>query len=345
MSRPGGQALALGEISDTTRVLIAFAVDARGRVTRWSAGSEAALGWTAADVGGLHPPVPPPWADIGDWEHANLGEPLVDARVIWPDRRGSLHELSVCATAMQDLTGAQDGVMLWARDISTVARDREQLAVYAREMLESYGREQQGLVELEQSYRHTVEALAVAVESKDSTTGGHIRRVSRLAKLLAEAHLGEQADDPQLEYGFLLHDVGKLAVPDAVLCKPGALSVDEWSLIRQHPTEGARILAAVPFLRGATDVVLHHHERWDGGGYPDGLAGEEIPVGARLFAIADTIDAMTSDRPYRSGLPLATAVDEVVRLAGTQFDPSCVLTLTQVADEALLELLEPHPAG
>jgi HD-GYP domain-containing protein (c-di-GMP phosphodiesterase class II) len=167
--------------------------------------------------------------------------------------------------------------------------------------------------------------------------------VSRLGSRLAEAHLGEkEAHDPQLEYGFLLHDVGKLAVPDAVLCKPGALTSDEWGLIRQHPAEGARILAAVPFLNGAVDVVLHHHERWDGGGYPDGLAGTDIPIGARLFAIADTIDAMTSDRPYRSGLPLAAAVDEVVRLAGTQFDPACVLTLTQMADDALQELLEPH---
>lgn len=330
---------------DTNGLLIAFEVDHGGRVHRWSAGGEAALGWSAAEVFGQAPPVPPPWTDIGDWEHATLGSTLVDARVVWPDRHGALHELSVCATSMQGAGGSPDGVAFWARDISTVARDREQLAVYAKEMLESYGRELESLADLEISYRSTVEALAVAVESKDSTTGGHIRRVSRLAKLLAQAHLGDEAEDPQLEYGFLLHDVGKLAVPDAVLCKPGALSVDEWSLIRRHPGEGARILAAVPFLKGATDVVLHHHERWDGGGYPDGLAGEQIPVGARLFAIADTIDAMTSDRPYRSGLPLPAAVDEVVRLAGTQFDPACVLTLTQMPDDALLELIEPHPAG
>ncbi len=113
-------------------------------------------------------------------------------------------------------------------------------------------------------------------------------------------------------------------------------------MMRRHPTEGARILSAIPFLKGAVDVVLHHHERWDGGGYPDGLRGGDIPVGARLFSIADTIDAMTSDRPYRSALPLPAAIDEVVRLSGTQFDPSCVLTLTQMSQDALLALVEPH---
>ncbi|MBO9534416.1 MAG: HD domain-containing protein, partial [Solirubrobacteraceae bacterium] len=148
--------------------------------------------------------------------------------------------------------------------------------------------------------------------------------------------------DPQLQYGFLLHDIGKLAVPDAVLCKPGALTSDEWGMMRRHPGEGARILSSIPFLKGAVDVVLHHHERWDGGGYPDGLTGDKIPVGARLFSIADTIDAMTSDRPYRSALPLPAAIDEVVRLSGSQFDPACVATLTQMPEDALLALVEPH---
>lgn len=338
-----------GAETDTTqqtvldRPLIAFEIDGGGRVTRWSLGSQRALGWVAADVIGEEPPVAPPWPGIASWDDTAYAVELVDRTVVWCDRDGAAHELSVSTTPFASGPGgASGGMLVVARDISQVPREREQLAVYAREMLESYGRELHTIADLEESYRNTVEALAVAVESKDSTTGGHIRRVSRLGSLLAERHLGDAASDPQLEFGFLLHDVGKLAVPDAVLCKPGSLSADEWSLIRRHPVEGARILSAVPFLHGATDIVLHHHERWDGAGYPDGLAGEEIPIGARLFAIADTLDAMTSDRPYRSGLPLSAAVDEVVRLAGTQFDPACVLTLTQVPDEELLHLIEPH---
>lgn len=335
-----------GETNQSTlldRPLIAFEIDAAGCISRWSLGSQRVLGWSVDAVIGQPPPVAPPWPGITEWSAAAGAPELADRTVVWTDRTGAPHELSVSTTPFAAAAGAQGGGMLVvARDVSQVPREREQLAVYAREMLESYGRELHTIADLEESYRNTVEALAVAVESKDSTTGGHIRRVSRLGSLLAARHLGEAAQDPQLEFGFLLHDVGKLAVPDAVLCKPGALSADEWSLMRRHPVEGARILSAIPFLHGASDIVLRHHERWDGAGYPDGLAGEEIPIGARLFAIADTIDAMTSDRPYRSGLPLAAAVDEVVRLSGTQFDPACVLTLTQVPDEDLLHLIEPH---
>jgi hypothetical protein len=322
--------------------LVAFDVDAQGILRHWSGGGEQILGWAAADVVGRQPPVPPPWPGVSDWRSADAGTDLTDRGVVWETCHGEPRELAVTTTTFRGAAGSLDRCLICARDVSQVPREREQLAVYAREMLESYGRELHTIADLEASYRSTVEALAVAVESKDATTGGHIRRVSRLGALLAEAHLGDGGHDPQLEFGFLLHDVGKLAVPDAVLSKPGALSSREWSQIRRHPAEGARILSAVPFLRGAIDIVLHHHERWDGGGYPDGLAGDAIPIGARLFAVADTIDAMTSDRPYRSALPLASAVDEVVRLAGSQFDPACVLTLTQLPERSVLALLEPH---
>ncbi|MEH3054217.1 MAG: HD domain-containing protein [Patulibacter minatonensis] len=344
MSTPAGQTNLTLERENADRVLIAFETDRDGVLRRWSEGGHRVLGFAASELIGQSPPFAPPWPGHADWAVVAGAEDLVDATVVWTDREGGPHELAVSTTTFLDADGHPDGVLFSARDISQVSRDREQLAVYAKEMLDSYGRELHAFADLEQSYRNTVEALAVAVESKDSTTGGHIRRVSRLGALLAQAHLGDAARDPQLEYGFLLHDVGKLAVPDAVLSKAGALSSDEWRFIRQHPVEGARILAAVPFLAGAVDVVLHHHERWDGTGYPDGLAGEEIPIGARLFAIADTIDAMTSDRPYRSGLPLAAAIDEVVRLAGTQFDPACVGTLTRIEEDHLSALLEHHDA-
>src|SRR5207244_1994461 len=161
-------------------------------------------------------------------------------------------------------------------------------------------------------------------EAKDEYTGGHINRVHHLGLLLARNVVPREAESPQMAYGFLLHDIGKLTVPDAILNKAGALTDEEWELMRRHPEEGVRILAPIPFLGRAIDVVRHHHERWDGCGYPGGLAGEEIPIWARIFAVVDSIDAMTSDRPYRDGLPLEVAVKELKKGAGTQFDPVCV---------------------
>jgi HD-GYP domain-containing protein (c-di-GMP phosphodiesterase class II) len=124
----------------------------------------------------------------------------------------------------------------------------------------------------------TVKTLAAAVEAKDEYTGGHIQRVHALGLLLADVVIPDEARDPQFSYGLLLHDIGKLAVPDDVLNKPAALDEGEWDLIEQHPEQGAKILAPIPFLGRALDVVRHHHERWDGNGYPAGLRGEEIPI-------------------------------------------------------------------
>jgi ribonuclease P protein subunit RPR2 len=186
----------------------------------------------------------------------------------------------------------------------------------------------------------TVRALAAAVAARDRCTGRHIERVSELGLLLAERVVPRDLRDPQLAWGFLLHDVGKLSVPDAVLQKPGRLDEVEAAIMRTHPESGARILEELPFLERATEVVRHHHERWDGGGYPAGLRGEQIPLWARIFAIADSVDAMTSDRPYRRGRTLDEALDVVRGEAGRQFDPACVeafLRLDRARVAALLE--------
>jgi ribonuclease P protein subunit RPR2 len=214
-------------------------------------------------------------------------------------------------------------VAIIARDISERRLEQAQLQAYARDVRESFGRELQRARELEDSYFATVRALAAAVEAKDGYTGAHIQRVHGLGLLLAREIAPGEADDPQLAYGFLLHDIGKLSIPDAVLTKPGPLSDAEWGLMRCHPQAGARILDEVPFLDRAVDVVLHHHERWDGRGYPAGLHEDGIPLWARIFAVADTVDAIVSDRPYRPGRPLEHAVREVVSRAGSQFDPTC----------------------
>jgi len=147
---------------------------------------------------------------------------------------------------------------------------------------------------------------------------------------------------PEIEFGFLLHDVGKVGVPDAILFKPGALSEDEFALIAQHPVIGSEILRDVEFLGEGKLVVRHHHERWDGDGYPDGLAGEAIPLAARVFAVADALDALTTDRPYRPASSFMAAREEVFKGSGTQFDPAVVAAYGQIPDstfEALRDAL------
>jgi HD-GYP domain-containing protein (c-di-GMP phosphodiesterase class II) len=218
---------------------------------------------------------------------------------------------------------------------------RAQLNRYAIDLRRSYERELQRSRELEERSVATVRALATAVAERDDATGNHIQRVTDLGLLLASDVTREEADDPQLAYGFILHDIGKLAVPDAVLRKPGPLDEDEWVVMKTHPEAGARMLDPLPFLSQARDVVLHHHERWDGRGYPHGLEGEEIPLWARIFAVVDAVDVMTSDRPYRRGRPLQAALEEVRRESGFQFDPRCAAAFLELDVREVARLLQP----
>jgi response regulator RpfG family c-di-GMP phosphodiesterase len=201
----------------------------------------------------------------------------------------------------------------------------EQLLMYARDLgrIASVERAQRQL--LQQAYRETATALADAVEARDRGTGLHAERVQQYALMLAEAVDPMLLRDPSLEYGFLLHDVGKIGVSDQILLKPGPLSPEERREVQLHPTIGGQILGDIAMLRGAgLDVVRNHHERWDGAGYPNGLTGDAIPLSARVFALGDTLDAMTSDRPYRDALDWNDAVEEILAQSGRQFDPSVV---------------------
>ncbi len=208
--------------------------------------------------------------------------------------------------------------------IQEVERYQQQLLAYARDLAEVHRR-------LQGTYLATLEALARAVESRDYDTGGHSHRVVRYALMTGEA-LGLQPGPLRtLRYGSLLHDVGKVATPDAVLLKPGSLSPDEWKIMQRHAEVGFQILRDIDFLVDALPIVRHHHERFDGRGYPHGLVGEAVPLGARIFAIADTLDAMTADRPYRAALPMEVAVEEIRRGRGTQFDPVVVDAFLSVA--------------
>jgi len=186
--------------------------------------------------------------------------------------------------------------------------------------------------------------LASALEMRDDETGQHTHRVTALGMALAEVVAPELAADPQLRYGFLLHDIGKIGVPDGILLKPNSLDLGEVRLMEQHTVLGAQLVKPSPFLNGvAHDVIAFHHERWDGGGYPWGLSGEEIPLAARIFAVVDSFDAMTSQRPYRDPIPLADAVAEIERHAGSQFDPAVVERFVPLARE--LERETPRFSG
>jgi len=203
--------------------------------------------------------------------------------------------------------------------------DAEQLLVYARDLGRIVEAERRQRRLLQHAYRQTVVALAEALEAKDPHTGRHAQRVQQYALTLTEAVDPTLLDDPGLEYGFLLHDIGKIAIPNHILEKPGPLNPAEWKVMQAHPKIGAEILSDVTLLEGhGVDVVRSHHERWDGTGYPDGLAGADIPLGARIFALADALDAMTSDRPYRRALGWKRTTDEILGGNGGQFDPRVV---------------------
>src|SRR5690606_14620254 len=176
-------------------------------------------------------------------------------------------------------------------------------------------------IELRLAYDTTIEGWSRALDLKDEETEGHSRRVTELAVQLA-ARLGLKGEELVLvRPGALLHDIGKMGVPDRILPKPGKLDPDEWEVMKSHTTLARDMLHGIPFLRSALDIPYAHHERWDGTGYPRGLRGEEIPLAARLFAVVDVYDALTSDRPYRAAWPRARALEYIRDSAGSHFDP------------------------
>jgi putative nucleotidyltransferase with HDIG domain len=175
--------------------------------------------------------------------------------------------------------------------------------------------------------RAVIESLAAAVEAKDTVTSRHLRAVSRLATQLARHVEPAFCDGDDFVFGCLLHDVGKIGVPERILMKPGALTDDEWEVMRRHPQTGARVVRPLGLAPVVTDVVLHHHERWDGRGYPERLGETDIPLAARIFSVCDALEAMTATRPYRGPLPSTVAFERVKLEAGLQFDPDVIVAL------------------
>jgi hypothetical protein len=204
------------------------------------------------------------------------------------------------------------------------------------ELAGSNERLRQTLAELRSANEAMLSAFSEALELRDRETEGHCQRVVEYSRAMAIA-LGLPAPQTAaIVHGAMLHDIGKIGVRDAILHKPGPLTAEERAEIERHAEIGYRMIAHIPFLGPASLLVRHHHERWDGRGYPDGLAGEAIPLGARIFAVADTFDAMTSDRPYRAALPWETALAELAKCSGTQFDPRVVEVFIDLASSGAL---------
>jgi putative nucleotidyltransferase with HDIG domain len=189
------------------------------------------------------------------------------------------------------------------------------------------------IADLERSYDITLEALGDALDLKDAETEGHSKRVTAFTIALARGAGIPAQQIPIVARGAFLHDIGKMAIPDAILLKPSKLQADERKVMREHCARGYQMLRKIPFLQEAAEIVYSHQEHYDGSGYPRGLKGEQIPLGARIFAVADTLDAITSDRPYRKATSFAAARLEIKRCAGTQFDPSVVEVYLSLPDQ------------
>jgi len=267
----------------------------------------------------------------------------------------------IMVTAMHDISIALEAIRAGAYDYILKPFEKDQLHLSVRRALEhrqlvienrTYQSDLEHLVaertqqlsialqDLEQSYDYTLEALGGALDAKDAETEGHCQRVTAFTITIARAMDVDKALLRHIARGAFLHDIGKMGVPDQILRKPGPLTTDEREVMRRHCEIGFAVLERIPFLKEAAEIVLAHQECYDGSGYPRGLKGEEIPLGARIFAVADTLDAMISDRPYRKALPISAARAEIQLYAGRQFDPRVVKVFLAQPERIWLELHE-----
>jgi len=259
----------------------------------------------------------------------------------------------VMVTAVHDISAALKAIRDGAYDYLLKPFEREQLLATVHRALENrrlrmenqaYQNKLEGLVkartqqlekamaDLERSYDITLQALGGALDMKDAETEGHSKRVTAFTIAIARAMGVSKEEISVIARGAFLHDIGKMAIPDAILRKPAALDPDETAIVREHCYRGFQILRNIPFLAEAAEIVYSHQERWDGTGYPRGLKGEEIPLGARIFSIADTLDAITSDRPYRPAQSVSAALKEIKAWRGRQFDPKIVDTFLDMPE-------------
>ena len=279
---------------------------------------------------------------------SDLMMPVMDGEALLEATKERFPDMPVVmVTAMHDISVALNAIRNGAYDYLLKPFDREQLLATVRRALENRRLKlenrayqtnlealvtarteqlRQAIATLERSYDITLEALGNALDLKDAETEGHSKRVTAYTIAMARA-MGLSADQIRvIARGAFLHDIGKMAIPDAILRKPGALDQEEIAIMREHCYRGYQILRRIPFLSEAAEIVYSHQEKYDGSGYPRGLKGDQIPLGARIFSVADTLDAMTSNRPYRAAQPFSAAREEIQHWSGRQFDPQVVAT-------------------
>lgn len=210
----------------------------------------------------------------------------------------------------------------------------------ARRLLARSHENERLAIEVARAYDQTIEGWAKALDLKDHETEGHSRRVTELSVAIARVMGCSTVELVNIRRGALLHDIGKMGVPDAILRKPGPLDSDEWDVMKQHPQFSGHILQQIGYLTAALDIPLYHHEKWDGTGYSQGLRGKEIPLPARIFAVVDVWDALTNDRPYRRAWPVEKARDYICEQAGKQFDPAVVDIFLRLLDKLKIKVTE-----
>lgn len=267
----------------------------------------------------------------------------------------------IMVTAMHDISIALEAIRTGAYDYILKPFEKDQLNLSVSRALEhrqlilenrTYQSDLEHLVaertqqlsialqDLEQSYDYTLEALGGALDAKDAETEGHCQRVTAFTITIARAMGVDKGLLRHIARGAFLHDIGKMGIPDEILRKPGPLTSEERDVMRRHCDIGYAMLERIPFLKEAAEIVLCHQECFDGSGYPRGLKGDQIPLGARVFAVADTLDAMISDRPYRKALPISAAREEIQRFSGRQFDPRVVQVFLAQPTKTWLDLHE-----
>ncbi len=344
----GGSKILVADDEEAIREVVCTLLEAQGyRCTSFANGREAVAGFRAVSP---------------DLLLSDIMMPEMNGVALLEQARALDADVPVImVTALHDVAAAIECLRKGAYDYLLKPFEREQLYAAVRRALDHrhllvenrrFQRDLLRLVEdrtaqlsaaladLERSYDYTLEALGGALDLKDAETEGHCQRVTAITVAIARAMGVESTRLPQIARGAFLHDIGKMGVPDHILRKPGPLTPEERTIMRRHCEIGYQVLEKIPFLREASQIVLAHQEHFDGSGYPRGLRGDEIPLGARIFAVADTLDAMVSDRPYRRALPLSAAKDEIRRCSRTQFDPRVVETFLSMPDSLWAQLRE-----
>lgn len=291
-----------------------------GTIVSWNTGAEQIYGYSAADVISQHINILVPDGQPDETPYILgkicLGEAVKHYETVQQCKLGDLVNVSLTISPIRDKNGQITGASTIAHDITNRKRAEAQI--------------RQANIRLAQAYDETLAGWAKALELRDQETEGHSQRVTEMTVQLAEAMGFSEAELVHVRRGALLHDIGKMGIPDNILLKPGPLTEEEWQIMRQHPVYAYEMLSPIEYLKPALIIPCYHHERWDGSGYPRGLKGTEIPLAARIFAVVDVWDALTSDRPYRSAWSPAKAYAHICEQSGTSFDPQVVQMFRQL---------------